>query len=271
MGQDVHRQPDAGEPRVSAAPLLVWTEREGALLRLRLNRPKANIVDAAMIAALRAALAAHRGGAGVLAALLDAEGPHFSFGASVEEHLPAQCAAMLASLHGLIIDMLEWPAPILVAARGQCLGGGLEVAMGGSLIFAGTDARFGQPEIRLGVFAPAASVLLPPRIGQAAAEEMLCSGRSIDAAEAKAAGLVIAASDDPEAAALAWFDRELAGKSSAALACALAAVRQEYVATAKRRIATVEQLYLERLMQTHDANEGLNAFLAKRPARWQHR
>jgi cyclohexa-1,5-dienecarbonyl-CoA hydratase len=224
-----------------------------------------------MIAALRAALAAHRGRTGVLAALLDAEGPHFSFGASVEEHLPAQCAAMLASLHGLILDMLLWPAPILVAARGQCLGGGLEVAMGGSMIFAGSDARFGQPEIRLGVFAPAASVLLPARIGQAAAEEMLFSGRSIDAAEAKDTGLVIHVSDDPQAAALAWFDRELAGKSGAALSHAVAAVRQEYVATAKRRIAEVEQLYLERLMRTHDANEGLNAFLAKRPAQWQHR
>jgi cyclohexa-1,5-dienecarbonyl-CoA hydratase len=256
---------------VSEAALSVWLDRSGALLRLRLNRPKANIVDAAMIAALREALARHRGQAGVLGALLDAEGPHFSFGASVEEHLPAQCAAMLASLHGLIIEMLEWPAPILVAARGQCLGGGLEVAMGGSLIFAGSDARFGQPEIRLGVFAPAASVLLPPRIGQAAAEEMLFSGRSIDAATARAAGLVVEVSDDPEAAALAWFDRELADKSGAALACALAAVRAEYVAMAKRRIAEVERLYLERLLQTHDANEGLNAFLAKRPAQWQHR
>ena len=256
---------------MSDSPLRVWVDKDGALLRLRLNRPKPNLVDAAMIAALRAVLAEYRGRPGVLAALLDAEGPHFSFGASVEEHLPAQCAAMLASLHGLIVEMLEWPAPILVAARGQCLGGGLEVAMGGSLIFAAGDAKFGQPEIRLGVFAPAASVLLPLRIGQAAAEDMLFSGRSIDAAEAKNVGLVTHVSDDPEAAALAWFDRELAGKSSAALACALAAVRQEYVATAKRRIAEVEQLYLERLMRTHDATEGLNAFLAKRPAQWQHR
>jgi len=255
----------------SIGPLQVWTERDGALLRLRLARPKANLVDAAMIAALREALAAHRGTPGLLAALLDAEGPHFSFGASVPEHLAAHCAAMLASLHGLIVDMLEWPVPILVAARGQCLGGGLEVAMGGSLIFAANDAKFGQPEIRLGVFAPAASVLLPARIGQAAAEEMLFSGRSIDAMEARANGLICSVSDDPETAALLWFDRELAGRSSAALACALGAVRQDYVATAKRRIAEVEQLYLAGLMQTHDANEGLDAFLAKRPAQWLHR
>ncbi len=155
------------------SPLKVWTEREGALLRLRLARPKANIVDAAMITALQAAFDAHRGEPGVLAALIDAEGPHFSFGASVEEHLVERCAAMLASLHALLLSMIEWPQPILVAVKGQCLGGGLELAMGGSLIFAASDAKLGQPEIQLGVFAPAASCLLPPRIGQAAAEDLL--------------------------------------------------------------------------------------------------
>ena len=76
------------------SPLKIWIERNGALLRLRLARPKANIVDAGMIAALRAAFDAHRGNAALVGVLLDAEGPHFSFGASVEEHLAARCAAM---------------------------------------------------------------------------------------------------------------------------------------------------------------------------------
>ena len=106
----------------------------------------------------------------------DAEGPHFSFGASVAEHVAERCAAMLAGLHALLLSMLEWPVPILVAVKGQCLGGGLELAMGGSLIFAAADAELGQPEIQLGVFAPAASVLLPPRIGRATAEDLLISG-----------------------------------------------------------------------------------------------
>ena len=100
------------------------------------------------------------------AALIDGEGPHFSFGASVEEHLPAQCAVMLRGLHGLLVAMLEWPRPILVAVRGQCLGGGLELALAGSLIFASRDAQLGQPEIKLGVFAPAASCLLPFRVNR---------------------------------------------------------------------------------------------------------
>ena len=252
-------------------PLKVWSERDGALLRLRLARPKANIVDAAMIAALQAAFDAHRGNRGILAALVDAEGPHFSFGASVEEHLAERCAGMLASLHALLLAMLEWPVPVLVAVRGQCLGGGLELAMGGSLIFAANEAKLGQPEIQLGVFAPAASCLLPPRIGQAAAEDLLFSGRSIGADEALRMGLVNSVSADPEAAALAYFDQYLAGRSGSSLACAVSAARGAYLPEVRRRIAEVERLYLDRLMQTRDANEGLAAFIAKRPPKWEHK
>jgi len=252
-------------------PLAVSLERDGALLRLRLSRPKANIVDAAMIGALRAALAEHRGRPGLIAALLDAEGPHFSFGASVEEHVADRCEAMLAALHGLVIEMLSFPAPILVAVRGQCLGGGLEVAMAGSRIFAARDAKMGQPEIKLGVFAPAASCLLPARVNQPAAEDLLLTGRSVDATEALAMGLVQAVGVDPEADALAYFDNHLAGKSSVAVALALRAARVGFVPEVKRRIAEVERIYLDELMKTHDANEGLAAFLAKRPAAWAHR
>ena len=263
---------------LNAGPLQVWTERDGALLRLRLARPKANIVDAAMIAALQKAFDAHRGNAAHRtsavqhrAVLVDAEGPHFSFGASVEEHLAERCAGMLASLHALLLSMLEWPVPILVAVRGQCLGGGLELAMGGSLIFAASDAKLGQPEIQLGVFAPAASCLLPPRIGQAAAEDLLFSGRAIGAEEALKLGLVTSVTPDAEAAALAYFDQHLAGKSASSLACAVAAARGAYLPEVRRRINEVERLYLDRLMQTRDANEGLAAFIAKRPPKWEHK
>ena len=253
-----------------ASPLKLALERDGALLRLTLARPKANIVDAAMIAALSAALATQAGTRGLRGVLLAAEGPHFSFGASVEEHLPDRCAAMLSSLHGLIVAMLGFPAPILVAVRGQCLGGGLEVALAGGPIFAGRDAQFGQPEMKLGVFAPAASVLLPYRMNQPAAEDLLLSGRSIGADEARASGLVQQVADDPEAAALAWFDAHLAGKSAASLAHALTAARGAMLRDVRNRLAEVEQLYLDRLMKTRDANEGLVAFLAKRKPEWEH-
>jgi len=253
------------------SPLHDRIESEGALLRLTLARPKANLVDAAMIAALHGAFVAYRGQPGLRAVLLGAEGPHFSFGASVEEHLPDQCAAMLASLHALILAMLEFPAPILVAVRGQCLGGGLEVALAGGPIFAAPDAQLGQPEMKLGVFAPAASCLLPYRMGQPAAEDLLFSGRSVSGDEAKAMGLVQFVAADPDAAALAYFELHLANKSAASLACALTAARGAMIRDVRHRLAEVERLYVDRLMQTRDANEGLVAFLAKRKPHWEHR
>jgi cyclohexa-1,5-dienecarbonyl-CoA hydratase len=255
----------------TVSPLKAWLDRGGALLRLRLAQPKANIVDAAMIAALHAALDAHRASPGLRGVLLDAEGPHFSFGASVEEHLAERCAGMLASLHALIVAMVEFPLPILVAVRGQCLGGGLELALAGGPIFAHPESQFGQPEIKLGVFAPAASCLLGWRINQSAAEDLLWSGRSINGSTALALGLVQALADDPAAAALAWFDEHLAPRSAAALACAVAAVRAPRVRELRERLAEVERLYLERLMKTHDANEGLAAFIERRTPAWEHR
>ena len=254
----------------TAPPLQTWFEADGALLRLRLARPKANIVDAAMIGALQKALDAQTGQPGLRGVLLDAEGPHFSFGASVEEHLAERCAAMLAALHGLLLTLVDWPVPVLVAVRGQCLGGGLELALAGGPIFAGTDAQFGQPEIKLGVFAPAASALLPWRVSAAAAEDLLCSGRSIGAERALAIGLVQAVADDPAAAALAYFEDHLAPRSAAALACALEAARAPRRAELRRRLAELEQLYVGRLMKTRDANEGLAAFLARRAPQWEH-
>jgi cyclohexa-1,5-dienecarbonyl-CoA hydratase len=252
------------------SPLKVWLERDGALLRLRLNRPKANIVDAAMIACLQTAFDAHRASPGLRGVLLDAEGPHFSFGASVEEHLAERCAGMLAALHALIITMVEFPLPILTVVRGQCLGGGLEVALAGGPIFATTDAKLGQPEMSLGVFAPAASCLLPWRVNQSDAEDLLFSGRSINGSDARAMGLVQTVAEDPENAALQYFDQHLAPKSAAALACAVAAVRAPRIRELRARLQEVETLYLDRLMKTHDANEGLAAFLARRAPSWKH-
>src|SRR5512140_3331470 len=136
------------------SPLKVALEADGRLLHLTLNRPKANLIDAGMIAAIDAALREHVADREVATVLIDAEGPHFSFGASVEEHLPDQCAPMIRSLHALILRMVECPVPILVAVRGQCLGGGLELALAGHLIFITPDANLGQPEMKLGVFAP---------------------------------------------------------------------------------------------------------------------
>ena len=252
-------------------PLKIWLEADGRLLRLRLSRPKANIVDAAMIAALDKALAEHSGNRELGAVLLDAEGPHFSFGASVEEHLPGQCAAMLEGLHRLVLRMVEFPVPLLVAVRGQCLGGGLEVALAGHLMFVAPDASLGQPEMKLGVFAPAASCLLPELIGPVRSLDLLVSGRSVTGAEAAAMGIAHEAATDPEHAALAYFEEHLKPKSASSLRYAVKAARLDYIARVKDKIRVVERLYLDELMATHDAVAGLEAFIAKRSPQWQHR
>ena len=263
-----------GQSPISSAadsPVKTWLENGGSLLRLRLARPKANLIDAAMIRALTDAFSSYRDQPKLLAALIDHEGPHFSFGASVEEHLPAQCEQMLRGLHALLEQMLAWPRPILVAIGGQCLGGGLELALAGHLLFAAPDARLGQPEMKLGVFAPAASVLLPLRIGQARAEDLLYSGRAIDAPTALAWGLLNDVGPEPASRALEYFAKHLADKSAASIALAVRAAREPFAELARARLDDVEALYLEKLMATRDANEGLNAFIEKRAPRWEHR
>ncbi len=253
------------------SPLKDWFEAEGRLLRLRLNRPKANLIDAEMIAALETALVKHLRNDKIAAVLLDAEGPHFSFGASVEEHLPDRCEAMLHSLHRLILRMVESPVPILVAVRGHCLGGGLEVAMAGHLLFVAPDAHLAQPEMKLGVFAPAASCLLPELIGPARAVDLLLSGRGIAGNEAVTMGLAREAASEPERAALAYFEEHLKPKSASSLRHAVRAARLDFCARVRAKIERVERIYLDELMATHDAVEGLNAFLEKRAAQWQQR
>jgi cyclohexa-1,5-dienecarbonyl-CoA hydratase len=250
-------------------PLNIWREADGRLLRLRLNRPKANLIDAEMIAALDRAFAEHVGNTHIAAILLDAEGPHFSFGASVEEHLPDQCADMLAGLHRLVLRMVESPVPLLAAVRGQCLGGGLEVALAAHLMFVATDAVLGQPEMKLGVFAPAASCLLPELIGPARAFDLLVSGRAMSGAEAASIGIATAAGN-PETAALDYIGGHLIPKSASSLRFAVQAARLDYAARVRAKLAAVERLYLDELMKSRDALEGLQAFIAKRPAQWEH-
>jgi cyclohexa-1,5-dienecarbonyl-CoA hydratase len=253
------------------SPVQAWLEAGARLLRLRLAKPKANLIDAAMIAALDRALAEHLAGPGLSAVLLDADGPNFSFGASVEEHLPDQCAAMLASLHGLIGRLLESPVPVLVAVHGRCLGGGLEIALAGHLMFVAPNAELGQPELKLGVFAPAASCLLPELIGPQRALDLLLSGRSVSGSEAAALGIAAAAATDPQRAALDYVEQQLLPKSAASLRHAVRAARLDYVGRVRSKLAAVERLYLDELMRTRDAVEGLTAFIAKRPPHWEHR
>jgi cyclohexa-1,5-dienecarbonyl-CoA hydratase len=241
---------------------------EGAVRRLVLTGSKGNVIDSAMCAALAVAFRDAGSDFGVKAILLEGEGANFSFGASVEEHLPEHAAAMLRGFHHLFRTLLEIALPALAAVRGRCLGGGLELAAFCHRVFAAPDARLGQPEIVLGVFPPIASMFLRERTGRAAAEDLCLSGRTIDAAEAHAIGLVDVIADDPSAAAIAYAREHLLPRSAASIRHAARAVRRDLAARFESDLAAQEALYLEGLMKTRDAEEGIRAFLEKRPPRW---
>jgi len=248
----------------------VETLDDGAIWHVRLNTPKANIIDADKVAALTALFEHARREPLVRAIILEGEGPNFSFGASVQEHLPAECARMLESFHGLFRTMLDAAIPTLAAVRGQCLGGGLELVAFCNRVIASEDARLGQPEIMLGVFAPVASLLLAERMGRGAAEDLLLSGRAIDAAEALRLGLVDEIHADPGETALAYARTHLVPRSSSSLRMAVRVSRADFAERFRRNIKQLESLYLSDLMRTSDANEGLQAFLNKRPPVWKH-
>lgn len=248
---------------------LVETEKRPGMLLLRLTGGKGNILDAPMVLALRDAVLEARLDPGLKAIVIRARGPHFSFGASVEEHLPGRARGMLGALHGLFRDLLSLEVPIVSAVRGQCLGGALELVLCGSFVVASLDAKFGQPEIRLGVVAPFGSAILPFKIGMARAESLLLTGRSIDATMARHWGLVDEIAEDPEEAAVRLCERELLRSSASSLRFALRAARVARLPEILAALAEVEQLYLDELMETRDAREGLASFLEKRAPRWE--
>ena len=240
----------------------------GAILRVVLGGSKGNVIDTPMSTALTDQFREAARAPGSKAVILEGDGAHFSYGASVEEHLPERVEAMLRGFHGLFAAMLEAAVPVLAAVRGRCLGGGLELAAFCHRVFSAPDAILGQPEILLGVFPPLASTFLRERVGRGAAEDLCLTGRSITASEALRIGLVDVVADDPSAAALAYAREHLAPRSASSLRHAVRAVRADLAARFRADIKAQESLYLDDLMKTADAVEGIRAFLEKRPPRW---
>jgi cyclohexa-1,5-dienecarbonyl-CoA hydratase len=239
---------------------------------LTLSRPPLNILTQSVLADLRGALAGLAGEPSLKAVVLVAEGRHFSAGADVGEHLPPRHRAMIPEFIDTIGALSSFPLPVVAAVRGRCLGGGFEVVQAVDVIVAGTGAVFGQPEILLGVTAPAACVLLPRRTHAGLAAELLFTGDTITAARALEAGLVsrVVADDAVEAEALA-LARRMARHSAAALRLVKRTLRACSALDAEPALREAGRIYLGELMWTHDAVEGLQAFLEKREPQWSNR
>jgi cyclohexa-1,5-dienecarbonyl-CoA hydratase len=253
--------------------LKISFEHDGQVGRVALAAPKANIVNQTMMAALAAVFADLRNRPQLKVMILTAEGSHFSFGASVQDHLPEHVSTMLPRLSGLLGQLLELPVVTLAAVRGQCLGGGFELALACDFIVAEEGAEFACPEIKLGVFPPAAAVLLPARIGVSRAAELVLTGAAWSAAHAAQTGLVVqtAPQGQLEATVETWICDHFLARSPVALRYGVRAARLPMLRALREDLPQVERMYLDELMAESDAVEGLRAFMEKREPRWEKR
>jgi cyclohexa-1,5-dienecarbonyl-CoA hydratase len=253
---------------------LIKCERyfDNAVLKATLNAPKANVMEAAMLAEILDALSNARTDKGLKLLVFEGAGKHFSFGASVPEHTKDKAAMMLRGFHAMFYTLVDMAVPTMAIVRGQCLGGGMELALFCNFIVTDRTAKFGQPEIVLGVFPPPASIMLPRRVGQTYADDIALTGRSIDAAEADRIGLsTLCAPEGQDAWEVAqkWIAEHIVPKSASGLRIANKAVRMDFFRRLIEDLPRMEGLYLKELMETHDANEGIAAFMEKRKPQWK--
>jgi len=242
---------------------------DGDVVELVLGPPPGNIVSMALVEELAVEIERLHDEPRKLM-IISGEGKHFSFGASVEEHRPGVVNDMLPRFHEVVGSLLSCDAPTMAKVTGMCLGGGFELALACDLIACDERAKFGLPEIKLGVFPPAGSVLLPAKIGDAHATEFVLTGETCTADAAEHMGLVnlIARETPLDDAVNEFVERNIVPKSGAALRYATRAARLYTQRRYANSIKDIEQLYLEELMRTADAVEGIDAFLNKRDPKW---
>lgn len=243
---------------------------EGRVAHVLLAAPRANVLNRDMIGDLLRIFAQLSSDVRLQVIVVTGEGPNFSYGASVEEHLPEQIEATLKHLHSLLIAVANAPAPTIAAVRGQCLGGGFELALACDLVLAEETAKLGCPEIKLGVFPPAASALLPGKIGSAWSSRIVLTGHSFSGKELAACGLIsrLAAPGDLDAELERWLASDFLPRSAAALRHASAAARLQTRRALEQDLPAIEEIYVGRLMKEPGAEEGIRAFLEKREPQW---
>lgn len=242
--------------------------------RITFARPPLNILNIAMLREINEALnqCAHQR---ELAAIVFDAAPDcnaFSAGVAVEEHVEETIFQMLDSFHGVFRNLEQIARPTIAIVDGSALGGGCELVAACDIVIASERARFGQPEIKLGVFPPVAAVLLPRVIGDKRARELILTGELIEAPEAARLGLVnyLLPGNELEQKTSDLLSR-FRNLSVAALAFTKEAIDLGHGRSLDLALKEVENLYLNELMKTYDASEGIKAFTEKRKPEWRHR
>ena len=245
---------------------------EDSIARLSLNKPPLNIIDIPMMVEMAAAIETLKNTPSTRVLVIDAvEGSKvFSAGVDIADHTAENVEAMLHGFHQVFRLLEELSIPTVAVVNGAALGGGCELAIFCDMIVASDRAKFGQPEIKVGCFPPIAAVVLPRFIPNHAALELLLTGDPISAAEAHRLGLVnrVVPPEDLAQAAGELIGK-LTGLSGAILRYTRRAARLGTTGSFDHALSAVEALYLDEMMQTHDAHEGLAAFMEKRSPKWK--
>ena len=244
------------------------------MARITFVRPPLNVFNIAMMREINAALteSAKREIVAIVFAA-DKDCRAFSAGVAVEEHVQDTIYQMLDAFHTIFRQLEQIAKPAIALVDGAALGGGCELVAACDIVIASERSRFGVPEIKLGVFPPVATILLPMLIGEKRARELILTGEIIDAIEAGRLGLcshiVPGAHLEPKLLEITAKLRELSGTSLEFTRRAMDMGRSGR--TFDEALAEQENIYLHELMKTADANESIKAFMEKRKPVWRHR
>ncbi len=247
---------------------------ENRVARITLARPPLNVINLATMREISECLRICRDNDDLVAIVFAAatEARAFSAGVAVEDHEEKSIYQMLESFHGIFRLLAQISKPTLALVDGAALGGGCELVAGCDIVIASDRAKFGQPEIKLGVFPPVACVLLPRIIGEKRALELLLTGELIDAQQACRLGLanyvVPPAQLEAKAEEILSRLREL---SASVLQVTRKAVEQASSSPFIQALDKVQNFYLEELLQLADAKEGVQAFMEKRKPVWRNK
>ncbi len=247
----------------------VRIETDGPVARLHFTNGSLNIVDLQMTHELCGTLEEIAGRADISTIVFEGEGLNFSAGVDIKAHLPEQIHEMLTSFHAVIRAIVASRKVVVAVVRGACLGGGAEIASVCDIVYTADDATWGFPEIKLGCYPPVAAVALATLIGQKRAAELILTGRQITGSEAAAVGLATrSASSDELDSVLQRTLVDLKRLSPIALAYTKKATYAWDAIHFDKGLARAEKIYLEELISTADAREGIIAFLEKRAPKW---
>jgi len=240
---------------------------------LTINRPPVNVLNIAAMEEMNDAITSLIGNNEIKVLVISSSGEKaFSAGVDVADHTEDKVEKMLQVFHDIFRNLAKLDQVTVAALKGLTLGGGCEIAIFCDLIIAADNLKIGQPEIKLAVFPPIALLILPRLVGLKKASELLLTGKTIEATEAEKMGLVNKVvpleSFDSE---LEVFIRPITGLSLVGLKYSKKGINLGLESTFAEGLEKIEKLYLEELMASEDAHEGLKAFMEKREPVWKNK